>query len=283
MPRPQQLTEQLIAARWQPLATTVAAQIAAWRAPPASTTATPLLIGLSGAQGSGKSTLAALLATLLTENHQCKSLAISLDDFYLTAAQRAHRAATIHPLFATRGVPGTHDLPLLNKTITALLHSSGETRVPRFDKSRDDRAPAEDWLRVQAPLDIIILEGWCLGATSAPKATLAAPLNSVEATQDPHAHWRRHVNKQLETYAQLWARLDKLLLLQAPDWETICHWRAGAETARPGGPAMTAKELNHFMQHYERIARALLREQPHADMTWTLDAQRRIVQPPAAG
>lgn len=273
MPRPRQLTKQQIERHWQPLATHIAAQIARWQA----ASGAPLLIGLSAAQGSGKSTLAALIAARLFKTHRLKAITISLDDFYLTAADRQHRANTIHPLFATRGVPGTHDLPLLTATLDALLHSTGQIPVPHFDKSLDDRAPKA--ALIQAPLDIVILEGWCLGAVPEPEASLTTPLNALEATEDPDALWRRHINHHLAAdYAQLWTRLDKHLHLQAPDWPTICHWRAEAETARPGGPAMTPAELTRFMQHYERITRALLHTPPRADMTWTLDTERRIVE-----
>jgi len=276
MLRPQQQIERQIEQHWQPLARHIAAQIAQWHG-----ASGPLLIGLSAAQGSGKSTLAALIAARLTKTHQLKALTVSLDDFYLTAADRQHRAATIHPLFATRGVPGTHDLPLLIATLDTLLHGTGEVSVPRFDKSTDDRAQSP--ARRQAPLDIVILEGWCLGAAPEPEASLTIPLNPLEAAEDPHALWRRHVNHHLAAdYAQLWTRLDKHLHLKAPGWPTICHWRAEAETTRPktthSGAAMTPAELTRFMHHYERITRTLLREPPRADMTWTLDAQRRVVE-----
>src|SRR5690348_14070644 len=74
----------------------------------------PILVGLAGAQGSGKSTMAPRVAQQL-EDAGLRTAILALDDFYLTHAERAERARTVHPLLATRGVPGTHDIALLNR------------------------------------------------------------------------------------------------------------------------------------------------------------------------
>ncbi|PTT43253.1 kinase, partial [Stenotrophomonas sp. HMWF022] len=75
----------------------------------------PLILGLCGAQGSGKSTIAARLAKQVE-----RSAILSLDDLYLTRAERQKLARAVHPLFATRGVPGTHDVALGVETIAAV-------------------------------------------------------------------------------------------------------------------------------------------------------------------
>jgi D-glycerate 3-kinase len=78
-----------------------------------------IIIGINGTQGSGKSTLADYLCTMLGEQGlNCVSL--SLDDFYLTRAERETLAAEVHPLLKTRGVPGTHDVSLALQTIDSL-------------------------------------------------------------------------------------------------------------------------------------------------------------------
>jgi D-glycerate 3-kinase len=254
-------------APWQPLV----ARIAGWRAEQQR----GLLLGLSGVQGSGKSTLAALLVELLG-GHGLRAVAVSLDDFYLGQAERARLAAEVHPLFATRGVPGTHDLGLISTSFDALLNSFGTVLVPRFDKTADDRAPESAWTRVEAPVDVVIFEGWCLGARPQAVPALSVPVNALEADEDNEGHWRGTVNAQLAgDYAALWARLDRLLLLQAPGWEVVAGWRAQAETRM--GPA----ELSRFMQHYERISRDILDAPPPADWVVRLDAERQVV--PAGG
>ena len=107
----------------------------------AKTAETPPLVGFSGCQGSGKSTLVALMAKVMREVYGVSTVVLSLDDFYLTKAARAALAESIHPLFATRGVPGTHDLALLNEAISALRQSGpgGAVHLPAFDKALDDR------------------------------------------------------------------------------------------------------------------------------------------------
>ena len=74
-----------------------------------------VLVAMNGSQGSGKSTLSNYLVAALKNEYQLNAVALSLDDFYYTHAKRKKLSETIHPLFATRGVPGTHDISLLNK------------------------------------------------------------------------------------------------------------------------------------------------------------------------
>ena len=104
----------------------------------------PLVIGVNGSQGSGKTTLADLVVSILEQVHGLRALSLSIDDFYLTRAERVRLAVTIHPLLATRGVPGTHDIELACRTLERLQRFSEPVAVPRFDKSRDDRFPEDN-------------------------------------------------------------------------------------------------------------------------------------------
>ncbi|MDR0780477.1 MAG: hypothetical protein LBF16_07245 [Pseudomonadales bacterium] len=180
-----------------------------------------LIVGVSGCQGSGKSTLAGVLVLLLKHLLGLRCIALSLDDFYLTHAQRQSLGATVHPLLATRGVPGTHDVELALRTLRA-LREGGEVRIPRFDKALDDRVPSAQWLCVLAPLDVVVLEGWCLGIGPEEAAALQTPLNALEAQEDAQGVWRRYVNAQLQgPYAVLYALVEFLVLLQAPDFAQV--------------------------------------------------------------
>jgi D-glycerate 3-kinase len=264
---------------------------------------TPLIIGLAGAQGSGKSTLAAQLAQALpaaarTLPSAARPLppagrplangwrgagtlwplvgaAVSLDDFYLPRARRLALARQIHPLFATRGPPGTHDLPLLVDVLLR-VRAGRPVNLPVFSKSADDRLPPQHWRRFDR-IDILILEGWCIGARPQPAAALAAPINRLEAREDPAARWRTRANQALAgSYQRAWATLDALLFLAAPDWETVPTWRAQQERTNAG--PMDSAALNRFCAHYERLTRWQLLDTPrNASLVLRLDGARRVV------
>ena len=74
-----------------------------------------LFLGFSGGQGSGKTTAAGILKIILKKFFKRKIHVSSIDDFYKTLKDRTKMSSTIHPLFKTRGVPGTHDVNLINK------------------------------------------------------------------------------------------------------------------------------------------------------------------------
>jgi len=234
----------------------------------------PLVVGVCGAQGSGKSTMAAALARRFP-----RSATLSLDDLYLTRCERASLAQTRHPLFATRGVPGTHDVALGIATLDA-LRAGIPARLPRFDKANDDRAPSDIWADVCAPCDLVIFEGWCVGAVPQPAEALAAPINALERDEDPDGRWRKAVNEALAgAYQDLFARIDMLILLAAPDWETVGRWRqeqeAGLRQAGEGAGVMDEAAVARFIQHYERLTRHILEEMPdRADMVLRLSADR---------
>lgn len=242
-----------------------------------------LLVGVNGCQGSGKSTLCDYLASRLDALHGCTAVVLSLDDFYLTRNERRHLAATVHPLLATRGVPGTHDMPLLQRTLDALLSASaGDTiDIPRFDKASDDRVPRSRWDRVTGPVDIILLEGWCLGAR--PQVSLDPPVNALETEEDAGGVWRRYVNDALETqFLPLYPRIDLWVMLRAPDFASVYRWRREQEhklaRATQGGNVMSDAEVARFIQHYERLTRHCLECLPdRVDVQFQLDGERRVV------
>jgi len=239
----------------------------------------PFLLGLCGAQGSGKSTLAAALhAHLVNAGVGCAIL--SLDDLYKTKSARAAMARSIHPLFATRGVPGTHELALAFDLLGGLERHEAAA-LPRFDKSADDRFPEAEWDIASEETRILILEGWCVGARPQAQQALVEPVNSLEREDDPDGTWRRHVNAALAgDYQRLFARIDLLILLAAPEFEVVRGWRAEQEAGlRAGGRGgMNDASIARFVEHYERLTRHILAEMPaYADLTIRLDSARRLV------
>ena len=160
-----------------------------------------LVVGINGAQGTGKSTLADFIALHLHTYAEVRVASFSLDDLYLTKAERKTLANRVHPLLATRGVPGTHDVNLGKDVVESLKAlKAGETyRIPMFDKSADDRAPADQWVEIEGPIDIIIIEGWCVGSFPDSELFLEDPINEIEENADRRAIWRKFVNQQLGT------------------------------------------------------------------------------------
>jgi D-glycerate 3-kinase len=189
----------------------------------------------------------------------------------------------VHPLLATRGVPGTHDIGLGLATFAAL--DRGEAvRLPRFDKARDDRAEPDRWPVAPDGCQLVIFEGWCVGARPQPAEKLVEPVNSLERERDTGADWRRYVNAALSgPYATLFARIDLLFLLAAPGWDQVFAWRLEQEQAlrrvAPGGDGlMDETTLRTFVSHYERLTRWILSEMPaRADLTLRLAADRQCI------
>lgn len=237
------------------------------------------LIGIAGAQGSGKTTLARAAAERFGTAH------LSLDDVYLTKAEREARARTVHPLFAVRGPPGTHDLSLLERTVEALRAAGPDDRtpLPAFDKLADDRRPEPRWPSFAGRPTAVLVDGWCLGATAQGEADLAAPINALERERDGQGVWRRAVNAELAgAYAEVFARFDAVLLLKAPSFDAVLDWRCEQEAGLMGLapadlPHERRAELAVFIQGFERITRSMLAGGVRAAVTVPLDRDRRPI------
>jgi D-glycerate 3-kinase len=234
----------------------------------------PLIVGINGAQGSGKSTLCKFLEVLLVEHNQI-GVTLSLDDLYLTHAERLEAAADHHPLFATRGVPGTHDVEL-GMTILDRLLAGKDAELPIFDKAADDRSP--ETRPVKGPVQVVLFEGWCVGAAPQPAADLREPVNDLERSEDPDATWRLEVNRRLATdYAELFARIDLLVMLKVPDFAAVrAHRRLQEGKLGPGPAVMDDAALERFLAHYQRLTEWMFAEMPaRADILVEIERDQR--------
>lgn len=239
----------------------------------------PPLIAVVGAQGSGKTTLAREAAG------RFGAAQISIDDVYLTRAEREALARGVHPLFLTRGPPGTHDLGLLQDLIDRLSTAGpdDETRIPDFDKRGDDRWPPDRWRRFRGRPSAILIDAWCLGALPEDAAALGAPLNALERERDPDGGWRRAVNDFVAgPYADFVARFDAVLFLQAPGFDVVLDWRCQQEADLLGVapddlPQDERRRLAGFIEYFERITRRMLAGGVRAGVTVKLDRNRQPV------
>nr|WP_246328755.1 kinase [Brevundimonas lenta] len=236
----------------------------------------PPLIGIVGAQGSGKTTLARAAA------ERFGAAQISIDDVYLTRAEREALARDVHPLLLTRGPPGTHDLGLLRRLIDD-LSSAGpddETLIPDFDKRGDDRWPVDRWRRFEGRPSAVLIDAWCLSARAEDESALASPLNALEREQDLDGGWRRAVNGSLAgPYAEFAARFDAIVFLRAPDFGVVLDWRSQQEADLLGVapadlPPVERERLANFIQYFERITRRMLAGGIAADVVIQLDRNR---------
>ncbi|SOD56409.1 D-glycerate 3-kinase [Pseudoxanthomonas wuyuanensis] len=239
------------------------------------------VFAISGLQGSGKSTLAAQMAALASRRGRTAAV-LSIDDFYLGKAARQRLARDVHPLLATRGPPGTHDVGFACATLDALKQGVAAA-LPRFDKLADDTAPRASWPVVAGAADLVIIEGWLLGTPAEDEAALAAPVNALERDEDADGRWRRYCNDALRrAYPALWRRFDALWFLQPPGFEAVSQWRWQQEQQlareQPGKPAMDYAQVQRFIGFFERVSRQALRTLPGiADRTIPLDAQRNAL------
>ncbi len=247
----------------------------------------PQVIGINGCQGSGKSTLADYLCTVVAERLGITTVSLSLDDFYLTKTERNHLAAIVHPLLATRGVPGTHDVQLAMNSIKSLA-AGQKTLITRFDKSIDDRATAASLKTTEGKIGLIVIEGWCLGAKPESTEKLIQPINSLEENDDRDGIWRAYVNRALQDdYPPLFALVDELIMLQAPAFDTVFNWRLEQEQKMVkrlekegiecGSGVMSEQQILRFISYFQRVTENILDEMPQrADHLFKLGQSREI-------
>lgn len=248
-----------------------------------------LIIGLNGCQGSGKSTLSDFLVSYLSETFAINALAVSLDDFYLMKKERQTLSEEVHPLFATRGVPGTHDTDLMLDMLECIKQSHYPIDIPRFNKAIDDRYPLEQWSKVIKPLNLLIVEGWCWGAQAESGTSLLKPINALEEFEDAEASWRSYANQKLQTvYELLYGYIDLWVMLKAPSFDCVYRWRLEQEeklalklkdaSEEDKAGIMSPAEVARFVQFYQRITENILASLPKkADYLLDLDDQRQVI------
>jgi D-glycerate 3-kinase len=250
----------------------------------------PLGIALNGGQGTGKSAFASFLRIYLEQFYGLRVFVLSLDDLYKTRAERSKLSASVHPLLATRGVPGTHDLKIgMEVAMGCLGYEQKNITSPVFEKQNDDRALREAWHHVSGPVDILILEGWCVSAIPEPEGALLDPINALERDSDFDGIWRRYVNMMLQQeYQKFFELFPRTVLLKAPSFECILRWRtkqehklrdklaAGGGAGSPVG-LMSDAAVEKFVMHYERLTRWMLAELPErADVCIHLNEEHGV-------
>ena len=240
------------------------------------------IIGISGGQGAGKSTITGILKLILKKKYGLNICVFSIDDFYKKKSDRLKMSKRTHPLFITRGVPGTHDITLINKTIKKLKQKKFRTvLIPKFDKSKDDRFQKNKWQKIAVKPDIIIFEGWCVGTTHQNSAELKKPLNFIEKKYDKNSKWRKIVNNLVKKrYKSLFSQIDKLVYLKVPNFNYIIKWRWLQEQkmklTSKSKKTMSKIQVKEFIMFYERLTKHMMKNYSKiSDLTIFLDKHHR--------
>jgi len=232
------------------------------------------IIGLSGGQGTGKSTMSNILKIVLKEKFNLNTVIFSIDDFYKTLKDRKKISKNISKLFLTRGVPGTHDVKMLFNCLKRLKKKSfSKILIPKFDKSIDDRCKKNKWIKVLKKPDVVIFEGWCVGARAQKNISLIKPINPLERLEDKNLIWRKKVNHELKNkYKKIFNLIDMLIFLKVPSFKYVYRWRLLQEKklkkTSKGKKIMSNKQVKKFIMFYERITRHMLK---------TLDPMSKVI------
>ena len=222
------------------------------------------IIGLTGGQGAGKSTITQIIKLILETRYGLRVVYFSIDDFYKKSSDRIQMSKKVHQLFKTRGVPGTHDTNLIKKIIINLTKKNFKPLIiPIFDKSRDDRFPKKKWQKIEKQPQIIIFEGWCVGAKEQKKKYLKKPINILEKKYDPNIMWRSKVNYELKNeYKKIFNKINRLIFLKVPNFECVYKWRLLQEKklhlTSKGKKIMSPTQVRNFIMYYERITKQML-------------------------
>ena len=249
----------------------------------------PYFVGLAGGQGTGKTTISSLLEIILRKYFKLNVFKISIDDFYRTRKERFSLSKKVHPLLMTRGVPGTHDIKIMldffRKSKTKKFKSF---KLPKFNKAFDDRCKKNQWYTIKKKPDVVIFEGWCVGARAEKNSTIKKSINSLEKTNDSQLIWRNYVNKQLKTkYKKLYDQLDCLVYLKAKNFSLLQKWRLIQEkklwlknknkNKKTKNKIMSKGDVINFMQTYQRVTQNMFKFAPsYASVILNLNSNHQI-------
>ena len=246
----------------------------------------PYFVGLAGGQGTGKTTISSIIKIILIKYFKLKVFKISVDDFYKTRKDRNLLSKRVHPMLLTRGVPGTHDINLMLNFFKKMKSKKFKSlKVPSFNKAVDDRSIKKNWQSIKEKPDVIIFEGWCVGAKPVSNNSLKRSINLMEKVKDSKLVWRKYVNQQLKSkYKNLYSQLNCLIYLKAKNFSLLQKWRLKQEhklrlknKKRDKNKIMNKEDVLNFMQTYQRITQNMFRYMPkYASIILNLNANHQI-------
>ena len=246
----------------------------------------PFFVGLAGGQGTGKTTSSSLIKIILSNYFNLKVFRISIDDFYKTRKERVRLSKRVHSMLLTRGVPGTHDTKMMLDFFKKVKSKKFKRlKLPTFNKAIDDRFNKKYWYNLKNRPDVVIFEGWCVGAKPENNSTLNKTINLMEKNKDRKKIWRKYVNQQLKLkYKNLFSQLNCLIYLKAKNFSLLQKWRLKQErklllNSKKNSKLkiMSKEDVLSFMQTYQRITQNMFKNMPqYASIIINLDSNHQI-------
>ena len=226
-----------------------------------------LILGFSGGQGSGKTTVTGILKIILKKFFKRRIYVSSIDDFYKTLVDRNKISNKIHPLLKTRGVPATHDINLVKNFFNIIRKKKfKKIKLPKFEKAMDNRLEKKYWFNIKKKPEIVILEGWCVGAKPQPQSLIKRPINILEKYADKDLKWRKYVNEKLKKeYKKLFVMIDHFIFIKVPNFKVVLKWRLLQENKLKKKSyfkkkIMSYSEIKCFIMFYQRITLQMLKD-----------------------
>ena len=226
-----------------------------------------LFLGTSGGQGSGKTTVTQILKIILKNFFKREVYVSSIDDFYKTQNDRKKMSHNISLLFKTRGAPGTHDIDLVKNLFSFCGKKKFKRfKLPQFDKATDERLKKKYWFKIKKKPEIVILEGWCVGAKPQSNSLLKKPVNVLEKNEDQDLIWRRYVNENLKKkYKYIFSMIDHFIFIKIPSFNFVLKWRLIQEKKLKNKlnskkKIMSYNEIKRFIMFYERITLQMIKD-----------------------
>ena len=189
-------------------------------------------------------------------------------------------------MLLTRGVPGTHDIDMMLKFFKKVKSKKFKRlKLPTFNKAIDDRFNKKRWYDLKEKPDVIIFEGWCVGAKAEKINTLNKTINLMEKNKDKKKIWRKYVNQQLKSkYKNLYSQLNCLIYLRAKNFNLLQKWRLKQErklllNSKKNSKLkiMNKEDVLIFMQTYQRVTQNMFKNMPkYASIILNLNSNHQI-------
>lgn len=212
-------------------------------------------VSIQGGQGTGKTTFAEFLSEFFKEMG-FNSISFSLDDYYFPAKIRKqiHLQDKENPYYKiSRGLPGTHDLTALKKTLE-LLKNNEKTRILKFNKSLlngyGDRCSSSIIVK---DIDFVFFEGYCnnLPKTNIQEFRKISLKNKISLNFDPSLKYSKKLIKEVEKYVALWNYFEYSISLREDNPDYSVKWKILQE--RKLKTAFSDTEVKDFVGLFQPI------------------------------